>query len=145
MERLNEESALADIGLVNVKVREIPIKSEGNELLSIEELQAQAEVARDALVPVDYENTRGTCLDEREREGLVNGQPSEVRPSAPGGPDIYALSIGELTGMFGENSTLEDDLVEAHDLIEGGGLLGGCHVGCAASQISPWMTLIGRG
>lgn len=71
-----------------------------------EEVEAQGHIAVRVIEEVDYDTVRGTCGDERERIGLLNGEPTvETRPSAYGGPNIYALYMAQLSGFFGPNDT----------------------------------------
>lgn len=125
-------------------IHEQPIKSLGAEIVPVDLLEAQAEEVKASVVPIEYQGVRGTCMDERFRVGTRSGSPVEVRPSVPGGPDIYALAISELTGAFGdEESTGADRLSQTKTTLNRTKILSGGHDGCAANAAFPiWMGLI---
>lgn len=132
-----------DNGNVLVRIEMKPIKGEGN--ATPEQLEAQATAAERSMEAVDFHAARGTCGDERERAGLLNGSAAiEARPSVFGGPDIYALSIAELTGVLPESITSgEAALRWAKDRINDAGFLSGGHAKCAANAgFKDWMSVI---
>jgi hypothetical protein len=134
-----------DPTFVAVDVLEEPIKTTGAERIAPELLRAQAEVALQCLVPVDYTKVRGTCIDERERVGLLSGTTTvEARPSVPAGPDVYMLAILELTGYFPEDGTTgKQRLQVAKAKLDGARLLSGGHSHCAANVgFNTWMGVI---
>lgn len=111
-----------------------PIKLIGEQTMSVVDVNKLADVARECLEDYD-DNTRGTCIDERPRVGLLDGTPNvEARPSSVGGPNIYALYLAELIGYFGND---EDD-GEAHlssvtELINSSEIPSGGHAHCKAN------------
>jgi hypothetical protein len=123
-------------------INEAPIKTNGAEGVDPQLLQQQAEAATASLVPVDITKNRSTCLDERGRTSLRNGQPTEPRPSVLGGSNIEALAIAELTGYFPESDTSDANqrLGAVTDVINAAGLLSGGHEKCAANG-SFWVWL----
>lgn len=125
MQRNHEaEAILADQAIIH----EQPIKTAGGELVEPDRLRDQAEQALACRVPVDYHKVRGTCIDERFREG------SEPRPSVPGGPDIYALAVLELTGSFTDDEgSATKRLKAAQGIINRAGFPSGGHYLCAAN------------
>lgn len=117
-----------------VTVREEPLKATDGVTMSREEVEAQGEAARQALTEVDP-NAYGTCIDERPRKGVVSGEETGPRFSAPGGPDIYGLYIAELTGLFaGGQETGEQRLAQVKGMINGANIPSGGHEGCAANK-----------
>lgn len=129
---------------VMVELHETPIKVTGERRITEEQ---RAELLRDIksnLKPYD-ESTRGTCMDERRREHLRSGgKITEVRPSAPGGPDVYGLAIAELTGSFaGSTMTAEQRLHTIMAANGRAGLKSGGHENCAANNgLGTWVPLI---
>ncbi|MEO8784906.1 MAG: hypothetical protein ABI221_01040, partial [Candidatus Saccharimonadales bacterium] len=84
--------------------------------------------------------TRGTCGDERERVGLLSGEPTvEVRPSVWGGPNIYGLYMAELAGFFDidDKSTGRQRLQIVTDVLNAAKIPSGGHTGCAANGSLP--------
>lgn len=124
-----------DITKVMVRVSEQPIKLDG-EASSAETLEALGNDIRQSLRPYD-ESTRGTCMDERGRLSLTSGEAAtEIRPSAPGGSDVYGLSIAELTGYFtGSSLSAEDRARDIKGRLNGAGIASGGHEGCAADNL----------
>lgn len=130
---------------INVDINDNPIKTQGAEQLDSQLLKAQGQQVLDCLVTVDYRAVRGTCIDERPRVGLQSQELRvEARPSVLGGPDIYALAIGELSGLFGDNLTTgKARLQEAKRLINLAGIKSGAHVNCAANAgLGVWLNTI---
>jgi hypothetical protein len=130
---------------VVVDIQTQPIKLTSGKLLAVSLLRAQAELARNCLVPVDYTSDRGTCIDERPRLELLSGEPStKARPSVPGGPDMYLLAILELTSYFPDDATDgKQRLTRAKQLLNEAGLLSGGHLQCAATAaFNQWMNII---
>jgi hypothetical protein len=122
-----------------------PVKTSGAEIVTSELLQAQAQLVADCLVPIQYQAVHGTCMDERGRLRLLNGQPTEVRPSAPGGPNIYALGVAELIGLFDNRIDLsaEERLSDIGERLRSGNIKGGGHDDCKASAaFQAWMAII---
>ncbi len=127
-------------------VNEVPVKG-GGDLASLEAAEQQAVRIRDHIVKVPV-GARGTCRDEREREGLASGADTvEIRPSVDGGPNIYGLAVAELTGYFGKsNSSGEERLSQVTEVLEDAtdaGILSGGHEDCAANgKFGIWMGLL---
>ena len=119
--------------MIQTSILEAPIK--GARTLTDEQLQSQADIARQHTVEVDYHAVRGTCGDERERVGLADGSDIvEPRPSAFGGPNIYGLYMAELTGYFGDQQTSgEERLEHVTRLINSADIKSGGHQKCAAN------------
>lgn len=110
------------------------IKGE-HDTLGVEQLERQAELARQSLVAVGA-NVRGTCVDERPRIG-TRGEAGkiEARPSVPGGPDVYALYVAELSGYFGDISNdPKYNLAQVKRDINNKGIRSGGHDHCAAND-----------
>lgn len=125
-----------------------PIKTTSAELVAPDLLQEQAQQIVACLVLADYEALRGTCMDERGRLRLRNGLPPENRPSAPGGPNVYALGVAELIGFFDHSPDLaaEERLDAVNQTLKGGKIRGGGHDDCKANAaFSAWMGIIGDG
>lgn len=151
-----ESAARADVYLapanVTYAIHEEAIKTNGAEQVPREALEQQAEAAVACLEAVDYGETPGTCGDERERVGLLDGSSRvEARPSVFGGPNIYGLGIAELTGYFGDaDSDGETRLTRVTDLLEDARdsdgnpvIVSGGHVHCAANEkLNVWMGVI---
>ncbi len=133
MEEFKMQSERQSIGAT---VLERPIKLVGNQTIGLQEIEEQAEAARECLREYD-DNTRGTCIDERPRVGLLDGSKNvEARPSATGGPNIYALYLAELIGYFDgdeEGGDGEERLATVTDLINEFGIPSGGHGHCAAN------------
>lgn len=83
------------------------------------------------------EETRGTCMDERRRTALKGGRPIvEVRPSLPGGPDVYLLAVRELTGYHeGQDITAEERAQDSKTTLNDKGVRSGGHAECAADNL----------
>lgn len=145
MGRIANEYAVLDPAEIAIAIHEQPIKTNGAEVVALQQLENQAHQAIASLVPVDYETARGTCSDERFRKQLRNGQPTEPRPAVFGGPDIYGLAIAELTGYF-EAENQESDVERAETVkrqLNRSGVKSGGHDGCAANALfAGWMELI---
>lgn len=124
-----------DVMQTMAHVSEQPIKLDG-EASSPEVLQALGQDIKQSLRPYT-EDTRGTCMDERGRVALASGEAAtEVRPSAPGGSDIYGLSIAELTGYYeGSETTAEERARDTKTRLNGAGITSGGHEGCAADNL----------
>ena len=137
---MKERMEMSDISL-QIDIKEEPVKNSGAELIDYDLLRRQAEQALDCAETVDYHHARGTCSDERSRAGLLNGTATvEARPSVLGGPDVYALAVGELTGAFESGQPASGRLVTAKERINAVGLLSGGHVKCAANNgFASWM------
>lgn len=119
-----------------------PIKGGVGEMSVI---RLEAEAARQALVPVDYYKSFGTCSDERERIGLFSGESRvEPRPSIFGGPNVFSLAVSELIGCFSRSDeTGKEKLARATRALNKKGLKSGGHLGCAANEkFGAWMALI---
>lgn len=124
-----------DIMKVTAHISEQPIK-----LLKEASPQAElVEILNDAKSSLTAytEETRGTCMDERARTMLKSGKPAvEVRPSLPGGPDVYLLAVRELTGYYeGQDSTANDRAHDAKTTLDSKGVLSGGHEECAADNL----------
>ncbi len=121
--------------MTNISIVETPIKLiDGIETMTLDEVQQQAELARQSLVPVT-KDSRGTCIDERERVG-TRAQEGVVKPlpSVAGGPDIYGLYVAEFSGYFGDsNRDPESSLGEIKRDINSKGIASGGHDHCAAN------------
>lgn len=120
---------------MQVTVLPRPLKALDGVTQTPEELEAQAQAAI-ASAEVYDQHTRGTCVDERIRIGLLDGSERiEARPSAAGGPNIYGLYVAELIGFF-EGSDAEgiDRLTTVTQTINGAGIRSGGHIGCAANK-----------
>lgn len=126
-----------------IMIIETPIKTSGAEPIAPELLERQAEQARICLTTVDYRAVRGTCIDERPRLILLGGE-TEARPSVPGGPDIFGLSIYELIGGLEKSDmSAAERLRYVKALINEGGIRSGGHTGCAANAgLVVWMRTI---
>lgn len=83
------------------------------------------------------EETRGTCMDERRRTTLKDGKPAvEVRPSLPGGPDVYLLAVRELTGYHeGQALTANERAHDSKTTLDEKGVRSGGHEECAADNL----------
>jgi hypothetical protein len=126
-------------------VHDQPVKTSGEPVVAESLLYEQAQQVLACLVPIQYTGSRGTCMDERGRSRLRNGQPAEVRPSAPGGPNIYALGVAELIGLFDNQTELsgEERLHDVGERLERAGLRAGGHDDCKANAaLNAWMTII---
>lgn len=119
---------------VMTSVREEPLKATEGTTLTDDQLNDQANAAKDALREVSPE-AHGTCIDERERVGTLNGEAKvEPRHSAPGGPNIYGLYIAELTDYFGDSDAdSKQRLTVVTKAINDNGIPSGGHKGCAAN------------
>lgn len=120
-----------------ITINSDPLKQEVNDVnpMSIEELEAQADMARDCLREV-RETTATTCIDERERIGTQDGNTNiEPRFSVPGGANVYGLYIAELSGYFDPQSPddSQDRLSEVTSLLNENEVKSGGHEGCAAN------------
>lgn len=134
-----------NIAIPDLKVLREPIKNAGRSEADSSLVVLQSELTAQCLRYVDYSLARGTCGDERRRTGLLSGKVAvEMRPSIFGGPDIYGLAIGELTGIFDEKKASgEDRLRAAKRLLNNAGIRSGGHVECAANAMfNAWMTTI---
>lgn len=134
-----------NIAAPDLKVLSAPIKNAGQSGADSSLVVRQSELTAQCLGYVDYASARGTCCDERRRTGLLSGKITvEMRPSIFGGPDIYGLAIGELTGIFQEeNASGENRLRAAKRLLNDAGICSGGHVKCAANAMfNTWMTTI---
>jgi len=123
-------------------VTEVPVKGAGD-VVSLEAAERQAVRIRAHVVRVP-KRARGTCRDEREREGLASGEETvEVRPSVDGGPNLYGLAVAELTGYFGDApSSGEERLAEVTQVLEDSDeeILSGGHQDCAANgKLGVWL------
>ncbi len=146
---MNDDTTLAygSLGVISsFKITVNPIKAPAEyPPIPVEKLDEQAELARKYLVAVDYHQIRGTCIDERARIGLrAGGSHTEPRPSVPGGPNIYALGVAELTGYFGaSNEAGESRLKRITDRLNVAGIKSGGHEKCAANAgFGVWMQTI---
>ncbi len=130
---------------VSIQVDTTPIKTSGAEPVDPALLKGQAEAEREALVDVDFDTVRSTCMDERERMGLLNGS-TEISPrlSVPGGSDIYGLAVAELTGSIPIEVTEGDEALSlAKKKNNAVGIRSGGHVECkAAAAFTTWMQTI---
>lgn len=138
-----QHSALAPVGVPYI--HEEPLKAPGSERIASGLLEIQGQQAASCLVAVDYSSVHGTCMDERGRLSLMNGQPVEPRPSAPGGPNIYALAVAELTGLYDNQPDLDGEqrLHDVSDRLTAGNLKGGGHDTCKANaDFLAWMKII---
>lgn len=114
-----------------------PLKAASIEpVVSPDEIQAIAEAGCEALTAVEAD-TETTCIDEREREGLLSGENTvEARQSVPGASNIYALYISEMTGMFaGEKADSVSRLTSVTKVINSRGIHSGGHEKCAANEL----------
>lgn len=121
------------------KITIIPtaIKVNGEPTVHEGDIDKQALRARDCLVDVDYHKVRGTCGDERERIGLASGDPFvETRPSAFGGPDVYAMYIGIFSGILAKVKGIEQ-LRQSKGIINGARIPSGGHEDCKANEGLP--------
>lgn len=137
------EQMSTDNGNVLVRIETEAIKGQGDATRA--QLEAQAAIASGCGAEVDYKNTRGTCGDERERAGLLNGSTEvEDRPSVWGGPDIYGLGISELTGVIPAGVTTgKEALRQTKAKINDAGIKSGGHVNCAANAgFKSWISTI---
>jgi hypothetical protein len=108
-------------------------------------IQRQADAVRSCLVSVYYREVRGSCIDERARSGLRSGKNIvEVRPSVPGGPNVYALAVAELTGYFSDSSDSgEERLARVTNRLNEGQIKSGGHEKCAANGgFNAWMQIV---
>jgi hypothetical protein len=121
--------------MTQVHILDAPIKVTGEPTITPEAVRTQVEHAKEALVAIDYATVRGTCIDERERVGLKNGEPSEPRPSVPGGPNIFGLYVTELSGYFPKESALtaKQRLGVVTKDLNSKGIHSGAHEHCAAN------------
>jgi hypothetical protein len=131
----------------DVDINIIPTPVKGTDLPGVdtELIQRQAELGAEHLVPVDYATTHGTCGDERERIGLLNGSHNiQPRPSVFAGPDVFGLAVAELTGSLPDvDSTARDRLARIKKLLNEGGVMSGGHVECAANaKFIKWIGVI---
>jgi len=140
-----EQHSVASVGVPYI--HDQPLKTRGAEIIAPELLVEHGQQVAACLTPIDYQAVRGTCMDERMRLRLRNGQPAEIRPSAPGGPNIYALGVSELIGLF-DNSpdlTAEQRLSDVSDRLQKGKIKSGGHDDCRASAaFNDWMGLIAQ-
>lgn len=132
---MRQESA----GEMAIAIMPKPLKLIGEQSLLAVDIQRQADAAQECLEPYS-DDTRGTCVDERDRVGLLDGSPIvEARPSSIGGPNIYALYLAELIGYFGNDENVENEnegeerLVSVTDLINESGIPSGGHGHCTAN------------
>lgn len=124
-----------DVMKVMATVSEQPIKL-NTEPTNHETLAALGRDITQSLQPYN-DTTRGTCMDERGRASLVSGEAAtEIRPSAPGGSDVYGLSIAELTGYYdGSSLAAEDRARDIKQRLNAAGVASGGHEGCAADNL----------
>jgi hypothetical protein len=125
--------------MVQTVISEQAAKLGGEPTLSHADLERQANFAVEQLETV-ASDVRGTCGDERLRVDPITGQPILIaKPSAWGGPNIYALNMAELTGFFGDQKKLsgQDRLKIVTDVINQAGIPSGGHSGCAANGSFP--------
>jgi hypothetical protein len=137
MEQFNSMHEV-DPMIYKIDINYVPVKAEVQKLTDKPEIEARARDARGALVPVDGHEVHGTCMDERPRET------AEVRPSAPGGPNVYGQAIAELTGQFNDaDMTGEERLHDVSLKLKEAGLQCGGHEGCAACEkFGTWMPFV---
>ena len=130
--------------MVMSKVSESPIKL-GEVQTSPEVIDSIMAEARACLRQYSMYDVRGTCMDERPRIGLRSGEVTVgVRPSAPGGPDIYGLAVAELTGVFGDSSSdAETRIKGVKKSLNRAGLISGGHQNCAADDsFAVWVPIV---
>lgn len=115
-----------------------PVKLIGQATLTLTELEDLAQIGIKSLVSYG-DDSRGTCGDERAREGLLNGDKTvEARPSAWGGPNIYGLFMAELSGYFADSKLDGRGRLQAvTGIINDANIKSGGHVGCAANDSLP--------
>ncbi len=124
-----------DIMKVTAHISEQPIKltKEASPEAELLEIMNDAKASLTAYT----EDTRGTCMDERRRTELKSGKPAvEVRPSLPGGPDVYLLAMRELTGYHeGQDLTANERAHDSKITLDNEGILSGGHEECAADNL----------
>ena len=115
-----------------------PAKLIGQATLTPAELKNLAQLGIKSLASYS-DDSRGTCGDERAREGLLNGDKTvEARPSAWGGPNIYGLFMAELSGYFTDSKLDGRGRLQAvTGIINDANIKSGGHVGCAANGSLP--------
>lgn len=115
-----------------------PIKLVGEATISLTKLEQLAQIGLECLAAY-HKDTRGTCGDERVRDGLLNGDKTvEARPSVWGGPNIYALFMAELSGHFTDSGLDGRGRLQAiTGVINDAKIKSGGHVGCAANGSLP--------
>jgi hypothetical protein len=123
------------------EIDETPIKNLEDKLVTLDVLEQQLFIVTKNLIPVDFKVVRGTCFDERSRALLLNGDPTSPRPAVPGGPDIFSLAIGQLTGQL-KSGSADDRVRSAKEKNNSFGILSGAHEGCAASNLNTWMKFV---
>ncbi len=140
------EAAVFNPAQAEIKIHPQPIKSQAERHVTQLQVEAQAERARNCIVYVDSKRVRGTCGDERGRQGTRNGQSPEPRPSVFGGPDIYGLAVAELIGYFNDDTQSgEDHLRQAKQQLNQAGIKSGGHDGCAANgSFFAWMSIMAQ-
>ncbi len=130
---------------INTQVLEQPIKLVGDQTAELTLVQQQADVAKECVRTVDYYAVRGTCMDERKRVGLLNGSSEvEVRPSVPGGPNVYALAVAELAGFdFEPAASGAERLGSITEKLRAAGIRSGGHAKCAANAaFNGWLGIM---
>jgi hypothetical protein len=124
----------------NCEIIDKPIKNLNDETVEEIVLVKQALIVIRGLEPIgSFKNTRGTCFDERQRALLLDGNTTSARPTIPGGPDIYSLAIGQLTGQSSHGTALQRAR-NAKQKNNAFGIKSGAHIGCAASNLQVWMS-----
>jgi len=120
-----------------------PIKDLTGESIAADKLYAQAGVVISGLRLVDFYSVRGTCVDERLRGRLLNGQDTGPRPAVPGGPDIWGLALAELIGLPLAASTGQERLAIVSHSLKAANIKSGGHLKCAANDgLLVWMAYI---
>ena len=117
-----------DVMKLTANVEQWPLKAP-EALSPREEIVQTIEDAKKSMKPYTI-YTRGTCMDERPR---LSG---EVRPSAPGGSDVYGLAIAELTGYY-KDSTLDGNgrAKNTKKRLNDASIMSGGHEDCAADNL----------
>ena len=131
--------------MATITLNEVPIKLvEGAVPVSLEEAHTNLEAAKNGLIDVSPD-AYGTCVDERPRVGLSNGEAVvEPRESVEGGPNIHATYVAELSGYFPADSNLsgDDRLKTVTGIINKAGIKSGGHKKCAAAKIGEVLEVI---